>query len=251
MVNNLKIQLEEIKHTLTLTEDNFIGVFLYGSQNYSLNNEQSDSDAIMLIQEADRQHQEFTTALGKVKIYTLQYFLHRLKIGDLECYEILYTKYRIVNPKYSDTFQKFIISFSQSMNYERIKCSLVKKLNEHLLTLFWTGVSPNNERYNKKRLYWAIRVYNQLNRIEQGEDFQSSLIYRSDEIDDLMQIKSIPNYLSISRFNEIYKKLISFITSYQLKVEQVYHQETEKEKLCLSEFSIQMAQFAGYKGGNK
>ena len=40
---------------------NFIGVFLYGSQNYELNHEGSDIDSIVLIGNYDKPKQDLTT----------------------------------------------------------------------------------------------------------------------------------------------------------------------------------------------
>ena len=74
-------------------------------------------------------------------------------------------------------------------------------------------INKENARYNKKRLYWAIRVCNQLQRINDGESFESSLVYRDLIGYDLIQIKTVTNYLSIKDFSTIYKSLIEFIRS--------------------------------------
>lgn len=210
---NLSSQLSEVRQTLSISDDNFIGIFLYGSQNYGLDYEESDTDFILIVHSADKSKQELSTPTGKIKVYTLRYFIYRLKQGDLECFEILYTKHKILNPAYEDSFMGFIKKFSECMNYERIKNSLVNKLDEHLCHVLWMMINKENARYNKKRLYWAIRVCNQLQRINDGESFESSLIYRDLIGYDLMQIKTATNYLSIKDFSTIYRSLIEFIRS--------------------------------------
>jgi hypothetical protein len=93
-------------------DNNFIGDFTYGSQNYGLDYEKSDQDTITLVREAEKPRQEIITSVGKTKIYTLKYFISRLKKGDLECYEILFTKFRNVNPIYENIFDNFVHAFS-------------------------------------------------------------------------------------------------------------------------------------------
>lgn len=210
---NLNSQLLQVQQALTISNNDFIGIFLYGSQNYGLNYEKSDTDSILLIHSADKPKQELQTSVGKVKIYTLKYFISRLKQGDLECYEILYTKYRIINSVYEDSFLNFVKEFTECTNYDRIKKSLIIKLDEHLCHVLWMLTNKENARYNKKRLYWAIRVYNQLERINNGEDFESSLTYKSSFDCDLMQVKTVTNYLSIKEFSIIYNHLIKFVHS--------------------------------------
>ena len=210
---NLSSQLSQVKQDLAISNDNFIGIFLYGSQNYGLDYDGSDIDSILLVHSANKAKKELSTTTGKVKVYALKYFIYRLKQGDLECYEILYTKYKILNPVYEKIFTSFIEEFSKRMNYERIKNSLITKLDEHLCHVLWMIVNKENARYNKKRLYWAIRVCNQLQRINDRESFESSLVYRDLIGYDLMQIKTVTNYLSIKDFNTIYKNLIEFIRS--------------------------------------
>ena len=189
------LTMQSIANTLYDTLDpNFIGIFLYGSQNYELSTNDSDIDAILLVVNANSDKTEINSCFGKIKIYTLQYFLRQLKKGDLECLEILYTKHRYLNTKYQQVFDEFSKEFSSVLQYERTKNALKLKLEEHLNFIFWSA-NKTNEYYNKKRLYWAIRVQNQLERICNEETFESSLIYQSQLSYDLLKIKQNSNYL--------------------------------------------------------
>ena len=229
---NLGFQLSQIQQTVNITNDKFIGIFLYGSQNYGLDYDESDTDSIVLVHSSDKPKRELQTPTGKVKIYTLKYFIHRLKQGDLECYEILYTKYKMLNPVYENSFINFVEEFSRCMSYERIKNSLITKLDEHLCHVLWMMINKENARYNKKRLYWAIRVCNQLQRIDNGESFESSLVYQDLLGYDLMQIKTVTNYLSIKDFSAIYRQLVDF-----LRFQHRYTKEIlDEEEKCLSNF---------------
>lgn len=230
-MNNIRSQADHIKSLLKIDNENFIGIFLYGSQNYGLNYEGSDTDSILIVKSAEKPRREVKLTTGKVKIFTLGYFIDRLKQGDLECYEILYTKFNSINSKYSKYFSEFVSEFSKYINYNRIRNSLRKKLDEHLCYIRWLITNPEKARYNKKRLYWSIRVCNQLQQIDSGQDFESSLIYKETLGYDLIKIKTITNYLSPMEFSEICKYLVKFLKSLPRYANEVL----DKEEECLSE----------------
>ena len=223
---------------------NVIGSFLYGSQNYGLAHEDSDVDTILLVLSSDVPRQELTADTGKMKIYTLKYFINRLKSGDMECYEILYTRHRTINPVYEKFFDKFVAEFSECMSYDRIKCSLRNKLDEHLRHVFWLIRNDDGGRYSKKRLYWAIRVHNQLDRIVHGESFESSLKYDFSCEYNLIKIKTVPDYLSIRDVNIIYKYLVDYTQSFPRYSKDISGEEEE----CLSDFYTNMNLYR--KGGS-
>lgn len=228
--------LSTVSDFIDTSDDNFIGVFLYGSQNYGLGTDESDVDTIQIIRSAKKAKQEMELPNGKMKTYTLKHFLYRLKQGDMECYEILYTEHKITNPLYEEILNNFIREFSDCMNYDRVRLALFKKLNEHLCHVLWMIKNPDNARYNKKRLYWAMRVHNQLARINNGEDFESSLMYRADDGYDMLKIKSVTNYLSFKDFNYIFKNLNDYIHS----LPRYSNAVTEEEERCISNFYMSM-----------
>lgn len=216
-----------------ITSPNFVGIFLYGSQNYGLSTSQSDVDTILIVKKADSPKEERDLAQGKVKIYTVKYFLHRLQKGDLECLEALCTKHKYVNPIYDQDYIAFARDFIHVLNYERTKRALQFKLDEHLNHIFW-NIRKTNDRYNKKRLYWAIRVQNQLERICIGESFESSLIYNSNRPYDLLAIKQTSNCLSLRELNEIYNDLYKYFISLPKWSNKVL---PEEEKICSNFYS--------------
>ena len=246
MVAKLSNILYVVKQNLPISDNNFIGIFVYGSQNYQLDSEESDVDTILIVRSADESKQEIVLRVGKVKVYSLKHFIYRLKRGDLECYEILYTPHRIINPLYTERMEDFIKEFSICMNYERIKYSLYLKLDEHLSHTLWVIRNDEKARYNKKRFYWAIRVCNQLKRIDDGESFESSLVYRSLWPYDLRKIKTITDYLSIKDFNTVYKRLVDFTQTRSCSSISTSSEENQ----CLSNFYINMFEAIEHNGGD-
>ena len=166
-----------VKDLYDTNEPNFIGAFLYGSQNYGLDTEESDKDIIILIKDNDKSHRQIKKSTGVIKIYTLKHFLVQLEKGDMECYEILYTKHRIINKKYENIFNNFVSEFTKVLNIDRIKWALGKKLFEHLSNISWIPFNRDDSKYHKKRAYWSYRVYDQLIRIINNEPLQDTFIY--------------------------------------------------------------------------
>ena len=194
--------LSLVNEILGEPDSNFIGAFLYGSQNYNLAIGQSDRDIIILVKDNTNLPNQFKKSWGVAKIYNLQKFLSRLTNGDMECYEILYTNYRFINPIYEKYFDEFVIDFDKVVNINRIKLALRRKLREHLIGITWIPVKYNGEKYNKKRVYWSCRVYDQLTRISLGESLKDTFIYNEAKRDELIQIKQFDNILSLSALNE-------------------------------------------------
>ena len=224
--------LSMVKDLFNCNDSEFIGAFLYGSQNYGLATEESDVDIIVILKTASADRQELKTHNGRIKIYTIKHFLACLTAGDLECYEILCTKHRIVNHIYEQLFDSFIEELLSCLNYSRIKRSLCKKLDEHLAHALWILRRNDPARYNKKRLYWAIRVHNQLKRIDAGDCFKDSLVYQPYDDCDLIKIKTITNYLTQKELSQIIKD----IHIYKDTVHTISCALTPEEQRCMTSF---------------
>ena len=231
-MDNTLTTLEKIKNLLEIEPEKFIGMFLYGSQNYGLANEHSDVDCIVIIDSAPTAKREVETELGVAKIYTLKHFIYRLKKGDLQCFEALCTKHRIVNPIHENAIDALARNIFGVIDTNKLRTSLIYKLDEHLHTVLWLPSNKDGARYNKKRLYQAIRVCDQLQRLEEGESFASSLVYIDRLGVDLAKIKTETNYLSISDFKKIYKCLVDAIRAQAPRAVN----STPEEEACYSRF---------------
>jgi hypothetical protein len=72
MTNSTTLQI--LNSTSQFT-DNYLGSFLYGSQNYELDNQNSDFDIITIVLKSNKRKQIRHTTTGIVKTYTLDYFI--------------------------------------------------------------------------------------------------------------------------------------------------------------------------------
>ena len=221
-----------VKNLYDIDTPNFIGAFLYGSQNYKLDTAESDKDIIILIREDDKAHRELRASSGITKIYTIKYFLYQLEKGDMECYEILYTRHRLLNKIYEVAFDNFVRSFTELITIERIKWSLGKKLYEHLSNITWIPFNYDNSKYHRKRAYWSYRVYDQLTRIINGEMLQTTFIYNEEKRDELLKIKTVTNYLSSVNLSSDMRKMSSILAELPKSCAKL----NEQESSCFSQF---------------
>mgnify|MGYP003292467566 CR=1 FL=1 len=228
--------LTSVAKFIDINNKNFIGLLLYGSQNYRLSTLDSDIDVIMIVHSYPSNSAELFTKQGKMIVYTLNHFIELLKNGDDVCYQALFSDYKLLNPAYEECFLSFIERFSACMNYNRIKWSLKNVLQEHLDKLKLPRPIDSNCKYNKRRLYRAMQVHNQLTRINIGESYKSSIVYDNLTDYNIIKIKTIDNYLSIKEFNVLLNSLLKYFNSlptYDIIV-------NNKEEICFNSFYIDM-----------
>lgn len=204
--------LNKVKEQLNVDNKNFIGLFLYGSQNYGRSYVNSDYDFICLVINTDKIFDTIRHEQGQVKVYNLNFFSHKLMRGDLECLEILFTRYKYINPAYLDIITELYDSIKVFGQDNRIKKSLKNKLKEHIDYLEIV-TKKDFGFYNKKRFYWAFRVRKQLEQILAGKSFEESLYYPEDLIDDLMAVKTGKTQLSREEYKVKKNELINFLHS--------------------------------------
>lgn len=204
--------VKQLKEQLNISDGAFIGLFLYGSQNYGLDSETSDKDYICIVTDFNLSYQTVHINNSQIKIYSAYYFLRLLQAGDLECLECLYTDQAEINPHYSKVIKQVKENLLDVLNYEGVIASLNKKLKEHISYLYIRKANDSPAaQYSRKRLYWAIRVGDQLERVLSGESFVSSLKYPENARDELLKIKTIENYLDSLQVNTIEKRLQELI----------------------------------------
>lgn len=211
---------------LKINEKDFIGLFLYGSQNYGLSQENSDYDFICLTYTADKIFDIVHFDFGQVKIYTLDYFKHLLVQGDLECSEVLFSPYYRTNSEYDEDLNNLRAAIKLFGKEERLKASLKRKLKEHIDFLDFK-FKGDTGYYNKKRLYWALRVKIQLELMQAGSSFEQSLICPEALADSLIKIKTINSFLSPAEYLNKKEELTTFLVNLPSFESQITRKELE------------------------
>lgn len=179
-------------------QNDIIGIFLFGSQNYGIANENSDIDAMALIvenavplnyymQNTIRQQKSIilnTDQLNEhdnhIIIKTIDCFINELiETSDLLNHEILFTPYFLINPKYAQQFSS-IQDQNSDIVYYNYNCFLKKQLHQEILNHYQYILNPITDPnqdmvqifgYTPKKLFHLKRL------IELGEKYSQFLPY--------------------------------------------------------------------------
>ena len=107
VVNRLREHLKEYQQNFS---QDWIGIFLFGSQNYGLEDEHSDVDSRILVNYRSNlfyKTADFTRSNGEhVELIDSKDFFLNLRRMDIQALEGLFTEYQIINPKYAELWEQ-------------------------------------------------------------------------------------------------------------------------------------------------
>lgn len=162
-MNNFTVTLKNLQRHYSLAAnyvniENIIGCYLIGSQNYQLDDEQSDIDTIVLVAPTLRDIALNKKPISKTYIQDngehttlkdIRFFINGIKKGRLDCLEILYTRYYMINPIWIDLASELR---NNRENYSRY--------NENAVIQAAAGIvkSCNKKDPKPKDLYNSIRM---------------------------------------------------------------------------------------------
>ena len=216
------IMNEKIKNRLyydyNLLKNQFevLGVFLQGSQNYELEYENSDIDTKAIIipnfediclnekpsnftfQEKDGSHCDVKDIREMFKIFKKQ---------NVNYLEILFTKYKLINPLYENIFNQLLENNEKIAHYNKVLTvksiagmSLDKlKALEHPYPIWEEHIKKYG--YSNKQLHHIIRLNEFIKRYISGENFADCLISKNKKY--LIDIKANPCYYKLKEAREI------------------------------------------------
>lgn len=195
-----------------------VGVFLQGSQNYELAYENSDIDSKSIILP---RFEDFV--LNKTPVSTTHVLENdeHVDLKDIrlmfECFkkqninfvEILFTKYKIMNPKYEKLFQPLIDNnelIARYNNYAAVNCIAGMSMEKYkALEHPYPSLIDKIEKYgyDSKQLHHIIRLNEFIKRYINGEPYNECLIPRNKEY--LIAVKK--NIHSLEEARKIAKEL--------------------------------------------
>jgi hypothetical protein len=208
-----------------------VGVFLQGSQNYNLHYDGSDIDskAILLPKFNDfvlnKSPISTTSVLENnehIDLKDIRLMFDCFRKQNINFVEILFTQYKVLNPKYADLFQSVVDTrelIARYNNYASVNCmagmSLEKyKAMEHPYPTIIDKIEKYG--YDPKQLHHIIRLYEFLQRYIDGESYDDCLI--SKRRDYMIEVKKACYSLDEARI--IAKELTDKI----VKIKNVYMQ---------------------------
>jgi len=173
-----------------------VGVFLQGSQNYGLAYEGSDIDTKAIIvptlEDVILNRKPVSTTLvldtdEHIDLKDIRLMFECFKKQNINFVEILFTKYRHVNPKYEELFQPMVDNremIAHYNNYAALSC-MVGMMMEKLAALEHPYPSKVDVLakfgYDPKQLHHVIRLSEFIDRFFKGEPYENCLISKNKE----------------------------------------------------------------------
>ena len=175
-------------------EREVLGVFLQGSQNYGLDYEGSDIDTKCIILPAfedfclNKKPLSKTVVLESgehIDVKDIRLMFDCIKKQNINFVEILFTKYKYINPKYKDLCEQLFISAEPIARY--CECAAINCMYgmswEKCRIIFDEKTLSNIS----KQLYHIVRLNEFMRRYINGEEYKDCLI--SNKRDLLVKIK--------------------------------------------------------------
>lgn len=199
---NVQLHVENHYNTLVELGYNVVGVFLYGSQNYKLDYENSDVDtkAIVLPTLDDivlnKQPISTTIDMGNnnlCDIKDIRKMFDCFKKQNINFIELLFTDYYILNKEYDFLYTPMLENaeiIARYNNYASLNCMCGMALEKYnALTHPYPSIKDKIERYgyDNKQLHHIERIKEFIQRYINGEKYKDILIPNDKE--KLLNIK--------------------------------------------------------------
>ena len=180
------------KEALTLfPADRIVGVFLQGSQNYGLDYEGSDIDTKCIVLPTledlifNRKPVSTTHVLPNeehLDLKDVRLYFQTFRKQNLNFMEILFTKYKIINPTYAPYWNQLIENNEQIARYNPV--GAVKTMKGIAMEKYHALKHPYPSKihlierigYDPKQLSHLVRVREYLSRYIKGEKYANCLI---------------------------------------------------------------------------
>lgn len=180
----------------------WVGIFLQGSQNYKLDYEGSDVDSKLIVLPSfedfvlNRKPYSYTHIMENdehVDVKDIRLMFDCFRKQNINFVEILFTKYRILNPKYASLFQPVLDSrelIGRYNDFASLNCMVGTAMEKQkALCHPYPATIDKIERfgYDPKQLHHILRLDEFMTRWLAGEAYEDCLL--SKKADYLKQIK--------------------------------------------------------------
>lgn len=209
-----------------MTKDyEFVFTSLYGSQNYNLDNENSDKDYKMavvpsldiLVLDSKQYSKIEETEHGLIEIKDIRNTFTAFKKMSIVDLEVLFSKEFITNKKYKEEVDKLL-----AMREELVAANPFR-LYQVMLGIM---TSSTKKKYNPKYFAQSIRYYDLFDRyLVKGENFKSALDTSKSELYQLMKDVKFGRADEEETIEKV-EKMIDVVKGYKDKVEKDINYET-------------------------
>ena len=171
-------------------EDQTIGIFLQGSQNYGLELPTSDVDTKLIVAPSFEEIAMNTKPVSTTHIRAneehidfkdIRLYMQTFRKQNLNFLEILFTPFYIINPKYKDEWKRLVNARESIANFNRYRG--VQSMKGIALEKFHALEHPYPSKidiiakygYDPKQLHHLLRVEDYLERYIAGESYEKCL----------------------------------------------------------------------------
>ena len=171
-------------------EDQIIGIFLQGSQNYGLELPTSDVDTKLIVAPSFEEIAMNTKPISTTHIRAneehidfkdIRLYMQTFRKQNLNFLEILFTPFYIINPKYKDEWMRLVNARESIANFNRYRG--VQSMKGIALEKFHAMEHPYPSKidviakygYDPKQLHHLLRVEDYLERYIAGESYEKCL----------------------------------------------------------------------------
>jgi hypothetical protein len=211
-----------------LTEDRIVGIFIQGSQNYGLDYEGSDIDTKLIIaptfEEIAFNKRPLSTTHVRannehIDFKDIRLYIETFRKQNLNFLEILFTKYKIVNPMYEQFWNQLVAAREDIAHYDlrrAIKSMQGIALEKyHAMEHKYPSKIEIIEKYgyDSKQLHHLLRVENYLKRYINGEKYENCLIPSPSVVDLLKGVKEDNGFYSLEEARMVADKSLNHIVA--------------------------------------
>lgn len=171
-------------------ENNMIGIFLQGSQNYNIDTEFSDVDTKMIVTPKLNEFVYLKAPVSTTHIRTnnehidfkdVRLMFQTFRKQNLNFLEILFTPYKIVNPIYEESWNKLVAVNEEIAHYNVFRAVSAMKgiaFRKHKSTTHMTSTSKEafeKYGYDPKSLCHLLRIEEYLRKYTEGASYKECL----------------------------------------------------------------------------
>ena len=185
-------------------ESRIVGIFLQGSQNYGLDYEGSDIDTKLIVLPtfediAFNKKPVSTTHVRAndehIDFKDLRLYMQTFRKQNLNFLEILFTEFKIVNPRYEEMWNVLIEHREEIARYNKFQA--IKSMKGIAMEKYHAMCHPypskmaiiESHGYDGKQVHHLIRVEDYIERYIAGESYESCLKPTPSKIPHMMEYK--------------------------------------------------------------
>jgi predicted nucleotidyltransferase len=207
----LKEHFEYVKERANLDENQYIGIFLYGSQNYGVATENSDIDTKLiyvptleqLLNNSDKTKTYELENGEHCELMSISHLVKNFRKQNINFLEILYTPYHLLYANYADIYKDYFVAQRELISHYDIKQAVRSISGQAIHTL-------TQNPLDGKKVGNGYRLFNFLTQYIKGDNYIYCLTPNKtirDHVITLKQTTTLPDSSMTDSLIKSFKQL--------------------------------------------